>query len=215
MKKRVKFIFISFLLIVVCLIILFFRWYFSIKEKYFEDLGKLYSSFTPLMLKEINSHLKLLNCQPKKYRYDNAAICFLCGKKEACFPYTFVQREIKKMNPVGSPYLITNGFDAEVADFCYYGLASKFDCEKKNENILEGKNIKFVNENKNNIFKCEKINLSLIGEFKDFVNSFCKIEGKEPRYEKGNLAFCGEFIIFLNPDGKLEISKESISVILD
>ncbi len=138
------------------LLILSFLYYFffiySVEEsKYLKNITKLYSSFTEYMKETIDYRLELLGCQPKKYYYDNSDLCFVCDKTHACFGFGWVDREGgKKMNPKGISYLKVEEIDIKAADFYRYGLASEFQCNKKDENRLEcDKGLIFVKDDLN------------------------------------------------------------------
>ena len=129
--------FLLFLLILGFLYYLFFI--YSIEEsKYLKNITELYSSFTEYMKEIIDYRLELLDCQPKKYYYDNSNVCFVCDKTHACFGFSWVDKEGgKKMNPQNLPYLKIEEIDIKAADFYRHGLASGFNCNKKDENRLE------------------------------------------------------------------------------
>jgi hypothetical protein len=88
------------------------------------------------MNEEVNYRLVLIDCIPNKFYYENTAFCFVCKKMDACFGYGWVEREGKRMNPLGIPYLKFKKFDVKVADFYYDGLGSVFGCKKIKDNLL-------------------------------------------------------------------------------
>jgi len=102
--ERLWIFLILFLLIIV---IVYFGFYsYKPKVKILSNITELYSLFTPYMEETVNSNLKLIDCEPNKYYYNDSAVCFVCNDMNACFGYGWVNRaEGEKMNPMGLPYL--------------------------------------------------------------------------------------------------------------
>jgi len=200
------------ILIILILVIAFFFIMFFIfliqepEQGYLTDIEKLYSLFTPYMESWVDSHLEKINCKPNEFYIASKEICFNCNKFEACFGYASVRRTGgMKMNPKGKPYLKNvKEISLEVADFYKEGLASKFDCQKKNKNILEcDEGVSFVkNDSEFDMIlrdqnEIEKIAQTICSHFNKEFSGCLKLE-------ESTSCFCGErtLISFLN-DGKI------------
>lgn len=176
------------------LLILGFLYYFffiySVEEsKYLKNITELYSSFTEYMKEIIDYRLELLDCQPKKYYYDNSNLCFVCGKTHACFGFSWVDRAGgQRMNPKGKPYLINyDKLGVEIADFYKDGLASLFECvEKDDETLLCVDDVVFVKD-----YDDVKMILSDEHKLEHVSNRICTHYGNPSPDCRGSVCFCG------------------------
>lgn len=173
MKKKTLVLAIIVILILILLSCFYFYYFYFLPKS--ARLVELYSLFTDYMKDTVDYRLRLLDCRPKGYYYDDSHLCFICGKVHPCFGFSWVERpQGKLMNPTGLPYLKFKKFDLKIADFYYDGLATKFNCKKVSSDslecdyglkfLLENGEVKMVStlENLNNIAKliCETFGIS-------------------------------------------------------
>lgn len=99
-------------------------------------LEELYSRFSNYMKETVDYHLSLIDCKPKKFYFEDSAVCFVCDIGNACFGYAWTTTmDGDRMNPAGKPSLVYDQFDVKVADFYTHGLASKFNCTKEGADL--------------------------------------------------------------------------------
>jgi len=92
------------------------------------NITELYSMFTPYMKMNVDYHIKAVNCEPDKYYYRGESICFVCENYDACFGYSWVNRDSnKKMNPNTSELYGVYDTDT-IVNFYSLGLAKKLGC---------------------------------------------------------------------------------------
>jgi len=167
------------------------------ETKYLKNITELYSSFTDYMKETVDYRLKLLACEPKEYYYDNSNLCFVCGKIHACFGFGWVNRTGgERMNPKGRPYLTNyEKFGVEIADFYEDGLASLFECVKKDDETLSCvDDIVFVKDD-------DDVKMMLTDEHKleDASNRICAHFGNPSPDCRESVCSCGnKQIIFTN-----------------
>jgi len=137
-KKKNLILFIIIILILTVTIASFCYWYYFVKQKYLTNIPGLYSSFTDHMKDEVNSHLKLLNCEPKEYYYDDSVVCLVCGKIHLCVEYGLVNREGKeKMNPKLPFFLKGECSKEEELNFYSENIAKLLSCKCNGECLCD------------------------------------------------------------------------------
>lgn len=175
MKKKI--LILSIIIVLILIISISFYFYYLSKPKYLTNTAELYSSFTPYMQENMDSHLQLIDCEPEKYYYGDSSICFVCDEMDACFGYGLVNRfGEKKMNPKGLPYLKNiKEISVKAADFYNDGLASNFYCRKESRNSLRCE--------KSLIFRMDdsqvKMFLSDLSRLEEVSKDICTYFGKE------------------------------------
>lgn len=170
----------------------------SLEEpEYLMNITELYSYFTDNTKEIVDSHLRVINCNPEKYYYDESAFCFFCEEAHACFDFVWVQRTGgEKMNPMGKPYLKNyEKFSIKAADFYKQGLASLFECvEKTNETLSCVDDVEFIKE-----YDDAKMILNDESKLEDVSNKICTYYGHPSPDCRESVCSCGDKqIIFMN-----------------
>jgi hypothetical protein len=138
MKMKKRTLIISLIIFLVLIIAAsFWYWYYFVKEKYLTNIEELYSLFTDYMKETVDSRLRVLDCTPKEYYYNNFSFCFVCKKIHPCFNFVWVDREGgKKMNPYG--VYLRGKYDTETdLNFYTFGIAKVLNCKCNQECICE------------------------------------------------------------------------------
>ncbi len=212
-KTLILSIVLSFIAVLVIIIsnFLYLRHLYSlikVEPTYLTNTDQIYSSFTNYLKDTVDSRLQLLNCEPKEYYYDDSYFCFVCDDIYPCFGYGWVNRELKrKRNPQTIYITGTEEFEVRIADFCRDGLASKLNCQEINGDYLECEKIRFSGINRNGVFECDEVKLTLKEEieFKDFAVEFCKVKNEELGEVSESSISCGKYTIMLGENKKILI----------
>jgi len=195
MKKETPTL-VAFLIIFFVLFLSGFLYIYSQKRsQYFTDIDTLYALFTSYMKNEVNSRLQLLNCSPKEYYYDDSSVCLVCGDIHPCFGFGWVKRTGgKRMNLKGISYLKNvKEINVKIVDFYQKGLASKLNCKKKGNEILECENdIKFLMENSD-----IKMLLDDSSKFNVVSEKICSHFGEKISSCTSSKCNCGKYLIVL------------------
>lgn len=168
-------------------------------------LEELYSKFTSYMKETVEQRLSLIDCKPKKFYFEDSAVCFVCDVGDACFGYRWVvESDGEKMNAYGLPYIKLIKFDTKAADFYTDGLASFFSCSPSNETSLKCvHNTYFVLENERNV----RIFLENPESFDKVCELVCNKFDKSIDEIVGNYCRCDSMVVGLGEDGLIEYAS--------
>jgi hypothetical protein len=125
------------ILFIVVLIFFFYLILYGIRIKpaILSNVTELYSLFTPTMESFVNLHLEPITCQKNEYYYNNSSFCFICGKFDTCFGFSYVIRERGKteMNPTSTIYLNGEYDNLTALNFYSSGLDRFLNCKENLE----------------------------------------------------------------------------------
>lgn len=195
---------VTILVLLVIGTLLFLLWSTISAPKYLTNTSELYSLFTPYMKDTVDYRLRLIDCEPKKYYYNDSVVCFICDVGDACFGYGWTHRNGgEKMNLVETPYLKNvNEISVKVADFYKDGLASEFNCKKKNQTTLECNGIAFLL----NGLKVNMI-LSDLSDFENVSKKICMFFGETITKCENLICECGKWTVGSSEEKEIGYSR--------